>query len=190
MKSTALPLLFLFARHFFTAQASQIARGEHRIPEKSSPEHDVGDRRKALPYAVNIRLVDEIAVIAERHLCAVCRERKRIEMDRPPVKFLLHARVDNELGERKVVVDFENRRKLRRIFDTEPGLDAELHVGRELLKDELKKPPERLAFRQKAGALLLRRDRARRTAEVQIELGIAVIPQNPRRKQEILRVVR
>ena len=190
MKSTALPLLFLFARHFFTAQASQIARGEHRIPEKSSPEHNVGDRRKALPYAVNIRFVDEIAVIAERHRCAVCRERKCTEMDRPPVKLLLHARVDNELGERKLVVDFENRRKLRRIFDTDSGLDAELHVGRELLKDELKKPPERLAFRQKAGALLLRRDRARRTAEVQIELGIAVIPQNPRRKQEILRVVR
>ena len=190
MKSTALPLLFLFARHFFTAQASQIARGEHRIPEKSPPEHDVGDRRKALPYAVNIRFVDEIAVIAERHRCAVCRERKCTEMDRPPVKLLLHARVDNELGERKLVVDFENRRKLRRIFDADPGLDAKLHVGGELLKDELKKPPERLAFRQKTGALLLRRDRARRTAEVQIEFLVAVVSQDFRGKEKILRVVR
>ena len=33
MKSTALPLLFLFARHFFTAQASQIARREHGVSQ-------------------------------------------------------------------------------------------------------------------------------------------------------------
>ena len=148
------------------------------------------DRRETLQDAVYILFVDQISVIAERHLCPLRGQSEHIEVNRSPVKLLLHARVDNELGERKLVVDFENRRKLRRIFDTEPGLDAELHVGRELLKDELKKPPEHLAFRQKAGALLLRRDRARRTAEVQIEFLVAVVSQDFRRKQKILRVVR
>ena len=136
------------------------------------------DRREALQDSVYILFVDEISVIAERHLCPLRCQRKHVEVHRSTVKLLLNPRVDYELGERKVVINFENRRKLRRVLDPEPRLHAELRIRRQIPKDLFKKMPERRELRKKARALLLRRDRARGTAEVQIEFLVAVVSQN------------
>ena len=88
------------------------------------------DRGEALRNAVYILFVDEISVIAERHLCPLRCQRKHVEVNRSPVKLLLNPRVDYALGERKVVINFENRRKLRRVLDAEPRLHAELRIRR------------------------------------------------------------
>ena len=190
MEGMALLLLFFCGERCRTAKASQIARRKHGVSQQSPPEHDMRDRRKTLQDAVYILFVDQISVIAERHLCPLRGQSEHIEVNRSPVKLLLNPRVDYEFRERKVVVDFEYLRKLRRVLYPESRLHAELRIRRQVAKNLFKKVPERRELRKKARALFLCRDRPRGAAEVQIKFFVAVVSQNFRGKEKILRVVR
>ena len=117
------------------------------------------------------------------------RERvgEHVKIRVPVVLVGLHARVHDQLADRVVVIQLQQRGKRLRCRLAEPRLDR--HRQRTGGKHGVEKPPQQIRLREQARALFLRRDGVRRAAEVKIHLVVAHVGEPPRHPEKILGTV-
>ena len=92
------------------------------------------------------------------------------------VKILLHTRVNDDFGKRIPVINFQNCRKLLGLFQSQPRFHRNFSV--KALANRFQKAVERVHVRQHARALALDHDRARRTAKIEINFPISLLPKH------------
>ena len=170
-------------RRFTCAQLTDQAG----IGSQPAPEHDALHRRKPRLKRVHGRRIKQIAVVA--HRCAAVRERigERLQIRLPVILIRLYARVHDQLADRVIVVELQQRGKPFRRRLAEAGLDRDRQ--RAGGKYGIKKLPQQLRLCEQARAFFLRRDRVRRAAEVEVHLVVAHIRKPSRHPEEILGAV-
>lgn len=133
---------------------------EAGIGSQPAAEHDALHGRKPRLKRAHGRGVKQVAVVA--HGSAAVRERvgEHVKIRVPVVLVGLHTRVHDQLPDRIVIVQLQQRwERLRRRL-TEPRLDR--HRQRAGCKHGVEKPPQQIRLREQARALFLRRDGVRR----------------------------
>ena len=150
-------------------------------------EHDALHRRKARLKRAHGRSVEQIAVVAHRG--AAVRERigERLQIRLPVILIRLYARVHDQLADRVVIIQLQQRGECLRRRLAEPRLDR--HRQRTGGKHGVEKPPQQIRLREQTCALFLHRDGVRRAAEVEVHLVVAHISELPRHPEKVLGAV-
>ena len=170
-------------RHGASAQLAD----EAGVGGQPAAEHDALHGRKPRLKRAHGRGVKQVAVVA--HGSAAVRERvgEHVKIRVPVVLVGLHARVHDQLADRVVVIQLQQRGKrlCRRL--AEPRLDR--HRQRAGCKHGVEKPPQQIRLREQTRALFLRRNGVGRAAEVEIHLVVAHVGEPPRHPEKILGAV-
>ena len=150
-------------------------------------EHDALHRRKARLKRAHGRSVEQIAVVAHRGAAVRKRVGKHVEIRVAVILVGLHARVHDQLADRVVIIQLQQRGECLRRRLAEPRLDR--HRQRTGGKHGVEKPPQQIRLREQTCALFLHRDGVRRAAEVEVHLVVAHISELPRHPEKVLGAV-
>ena len=152
-------------------RAAPAAAGQRWVGHRAPAQHHPGQTGKPGGDAAEVRRGKNVAVIAQGIPAARPGRRESAHIRRIFVEVPPHPGVDDERTDGVLVVDLQQPPEFPGALHTDAGLDRHGH-GR-LGKDLLQKGVQRLRYGEKPGPPFFGRHRARGTAQIEIDLGIA-----------------
>ena len=167
------------------------AAGQHprqgRVGEHAAPEHHMAGRRVVAHQALKVGRIKDVPVVGHRKRGALQRLAIERAARRSLVAVLLHARVHDQFRERQAAVQVQDLLILGIVRKPEPRLDGD--GQRRAFADIAQEHLELVEMAQETRALALGDHGPRGTPQVQVDLGVAAIGQQPRRPHELVGVL-
>ena len=146
-----------------------------RVGDDAPPHHDAGEVRELRFQCFQLGRGSDVAVVADGHPAVgqiVC---KSGAVGLAPVELAHDPGVDGQLTDGAAVIEVEDGFELLRAGDAQPGLDRDGAFG--LREDFVEKDFELREVAQHPGTLAFGGDSAGGAAEVEVDFGVAHLPQ-------------
>ena len=170
----------------FQSRSRGSSGGQHTgITDQPSADHN-GVYGKSCPEAVRLGSGEDSAAAADRIHTVFHGIGKPVLPQRPVIEILPHPWVENEEPKRIPVENFQQPIKFLRLFQSQPGLNADGDGGAGT--DRVQKEIQAVGVRQHAAALSFGNHGAGGTPQVQVNLPVAQIRADLRRPEKVLRV--
>ena len=167
------------------------ATGQHprqgRIGEHAAPEHHVAGRRVVAHQALEVGHSKDVPVVGHGKGSTPQRLPVALTTRHPLIAVLLHARVHDQLRKRQAAVQVQDLLVLGIVCKPEPRLDGD--EQRRALADIAQEHLELVEMAQEARAFTLGDHGPRGTPQVQVDLGVAAIGEQPRRPHELIGIL-